>query len=291
MGRGLGIQVAELDGSSSIVVIAIHCVKMDKTGHAAGSYKLLYFFPSTIIKYSSSLSAHITLCPGSLGKMSSSKAICQVFSNVFQWVISGCLTSILCGTLSLSWNFSHQVLLPAENTCFSPELLHKSFPFWAGCSGICLSRHSPPWWAPAGLCRGKLTDWAHVGPTSVAARTMGDAHSHVSQLGWSDVRSKWQLLPSSHLFSPLLIFKGTLKKLSCGVRGHVWSPWRNNSGRVSWSLETAFLLFFRIAWRMPVKRCPTARITSQRHASTAELLPRLPIPHMLVTTLSLLLKK
>lgn len=90
MGQGLGIQVAELDGSSSIVVTAIHCVKMDKTGHAAGSYKLLYFFPSTIIKYSSSLSAHITLCPGSLGKMSSSKAICQVsqmcFSELFQAV-------------------------------------------------------------------------------------------------------------------------------------------------------------------------------------------------------------
>lgn len=90
MGQGLGIQVAELDGSSSIVVTAIQCVKMDKTGHAAGSYKLLYFFPSTIIKYSSSLSAHITLCPGSLGKMSSSKAICQVsqmcFSELFQAV-------------------------------------------------------------------------------------------------------------------------------------------------------------------------------------------------------------
>lgn len=47
-----------------------------------------FFFSSTIIKYSSSLSAHIALCPGSLGKMSSSKAICQVcqmcFSELFQ---------------------------------------------------------------------------------------------------------------------------------------------------------------------------------------------------------------
>lgn len=129
---------------------------MDKAGRAAGSCKLLYFFSSTIIKYSSSLSARIALCPSSLGKMSSSKAVCQVcqtyFSELFQIVsplfyVEHCLFHEISHT---KW------LLSAEKIRFSPELLENSFPFWAGCSGICLSRYSLPCWIPAGLCLGSI---------------------------------------------------------------------------------------------------------------------------------------
>lgn len=181
-------------------------------------------------------------------------------------------------------------LLPAENTCFSSELLENSFAFWAGYSGICLSRYSPPWWTPAGLCTGKRAGWVSMGIINVPARTMSGAHGTVSHLGWSDFSSKWQLLPSSYVFPPLLIFTGTLYKLFCKVRGHMCFLWENESGGVSCSLENAFVLFFTITCRMPVKQCPPAKITSQRSKSTAVLFSRPPIPHLLLTILSTLLK-
>lgn len=118
-------------------------------------------------------------------------------------------------------------LLPAENTWFSPEMLEHCFPFWAGCSRILFSSYSPPWWT-WWLCLGSIQA-GHTWSPPVCLqgqRVMLTAlsPSPVSQLGCSDVSSKGQLLPSSLLFSPLLIFTGKLKKLSCEVRGHVWSP-------------------------------------------------------------------
>lgn len=79
----------------------------------------------------------------------------------------------------------------------------KSFPLWAECSGICLSVLT----STVDTCRallGKYTDWTHMEPTSVSARTMGDAHSSVSQLGCSDVSSKWQPLSSSLPFFSII---------------------------------------------------------------------------------------
>lgn len=128
---------------------------MDKTGHAAGSCKLLYFFPSTIIKCSSSLSAHIALCPGSLGKMSSSKAVCQVCQTCFRWIISDCLTFILCGTLSLSWNSSHQVASSSRKDLFFARAAWKVFHCGLSALGSAF-QYSLPQWTPAGLCLGSI---------------------------------------------------------------------------------------------------------------------------------------
>lgn len=95
---------------------------------------------------------------------------------------------------------------------------------------------------------------------------------------------------SSYLHLSILLHY-PLYKLSCKVRGHICSPWENKSEDINCSLEKAFLLFFTITYRMPVKQCPPARITSQRSKSTAVLFSRPPIPHLVLTILSILLKK
>lgn len=170
-------------------------------------------------------------------------------------------------------------LLPTENTCFSSEVLENSFPFWARYSGICLSKYSPPQWPSAGLFTGKHAGWACVQFTNVPARSRSGTRGLVSQLGWSDFSSKSQLILSSYHFSPLLSFTGTFYNLSCKVRGHTWPPWENKSGGIICRLENEFLLFFTNAYRMPVKKYPPARITSQRFKSTAVLFSGPQITH------------
>lgn len=264
---------------------------MDKTGHEAESCNF-FFFTSTIFKYSSSLSAHIALCPGSLGKMSSSKAVCQVcqvcFSELFQ-IVSPLFYAEHCFFHEIS--HTKCVFFQKETPAFHQSCLKTIFHSRARCSVICLSRYSPPWGTAVGLCMGsKQPGHTWSPPMCVQGQWVMLTALSPSLVVLMSVLSGSRYLHLSFFSPPLLIFTGTLKKLSYEVRGHVWSPSRNNSGGISWILGAAFLLFFRIAWRMPIKQGPTHRITFQRSASTAELLSGLPIPHILVTTLPLLLK-
>lgn len=94
-----------------------------------------YIFTSTIFKYCSSLSVHTALCPGSLGKMSSSKAISQALHtcsvSYFRW-------SHLCFTwnaVSFTKFLTPSVRFPQKTLIFHQSYLKTVFHCGLGALG------------------------------------------------------------------------------------------------------------------------------------------------------------
>lgn len=214
---------------------------MDKTGHAAGSYKVIYFFSRTIFKFCSSPSLHTALCLGSLKDV----LIKGNISGLHTCSGSYFRSSHLCfmwSTFCLMNLFTPSVCFQQKTAVFHQTCLKAVF-----CSGLaapgfvlpCTSLH-------AGHLQGCAWGIVQAGsmwgpPTCLQGQWVMLVALSPSLLVWHQLKLSTLTFVLS-FFLHFLIFIGILYKHSSKVRGHIWSPWENKSGGISCSGEWIFIV-------------------------------------------------
>lgn len=149
---------------------------------------------------------HTALCPGSLGKMSSSKAISLVLHMCSVSYFGTSSLHFMWNTVSFMKFLTLSVDSQQKTLVFHQSSLKLVFHSGLSALGSAFSDTHLHGEHLRGCAQGTVQPGHMWGPPTC----LGDACGHVSQLGLSVFSSKWQLLPSSYHFAPLSIIQALL---------------------------------------------------------------------------------